>query len=374
MPDGPAGEVGVSLHDLPALADAFEGLSQGVGVFGAQQRSAALLGEVDQLLRRWVVRCQDVDAIGQREAFPDEVAESLGNADGSRRIQHFHPLDRVADERRVDVLVAHAPEDDAGVMPVGQDGFLGPGEQSVLVVRVSEDAVGRVDRDFADDVEAFAIAQVQEAGVSRIVGGPHGVDVRGLHQLDVPAPMLVGQGPPDVGADFVHVDAAQLDGRAVQLEHASLDLDLAQADRARQRVKGLPLAPQIRLERIEGGRLGGPQPRSFDRDAAREYLGGYGHRRFGRVDRLTVGIGQCAGDRQILRGRLIGGGEDRSLDRKVGLVCDGGVRPEIGQVRLRQRDKRDVAKDAGQRPVVEAVELMTGVALVDADRQQVVSV
>ncbi len=85
-------------------------------------------------------------------------------------------------------------------------------------------------RYLVQDVKAELVAQFHEPRGMVVVRRANGVDVVGLHEDAVGLPALFGHGMA-VGRELlVPADAGELDGHAVDLEHALLQLDLAEAD------------------------------------------------------------------------------------------------------------------------------------------------
>ena len=80
---------------------------------------------------------------------------------------------------------------------------------------------------FVDDVEAVQVAELVEDGGIRIVAGADRIDVVLLHQLHVRLHLLDADGIAGHRIGIVTVDAAELDGLAVEIHHAVADGDLA---------------------------------------------------------------------------------------------------------------------------------------------------
>ncbi len=97
-------------------------------------------------------------------------------------------------------FVAGGVEDDAGVVAVALDGVGGVAEGPVFEVEVVVVGVlgyGPGVEHFVHDEEAHAVAEVEELGRGRVVGGADGVDAEGAEGGEAALPD--GQG--DGGAD-----------------------------------------------------------------------------------------------------------------------------------------------------------------------------
>ncbi len=135
-------------------------------------------------------------------------------------------------------LVPERPDDHARVVLVAFDHAPGTVEQRLtphglggwVALPAGVDEAVRLDVAFVDHPQPVLVAQTQELGVRRVVGGADGVDVVPLHQLDVADHGGAVEGAAAVGVVLVPVDAAEQHGGAVDEEPSAVDLDGAKAD------------------------------------------------------------------------------------------------------------------------------------------------
>jgi hypothetical protein len=121
-----------------------------------------------------------------------------------------------------------------------------------------EEAV-RLEVALVDHVQPELVAEVEEARVRRVVARAHGVDVVGLHQLDVAPHHVLGHRAPRVGIELVAVDAVQLDAVPVDQQQPVLDHNPAEAD-----LQQHPLAPARHDRLVQPRDLGAPRVDALD--------------------------------------------------------------------------------------------------------------
>jgi hypothetical protein len=121
---------------------------------------------------------------------------------------------------------------------------------------------------FVEHVEAHLIAHLEQTRMRRIVRSADEVDVAVADEFEIAPCILVG-GHATLGPDFVMIDAAQFDRRAVQLEDAILDRDLPQSDSIGVTLHGLATRLQIEFETVKRRRLRRPKLRLWHDDARR---------------------------------------------------------------------------------------------------------
>ena len=109
------------------------------------------------------------------------------------------------------LLVAVAPEDDAGVVAVAAYHTL---QQSQVLVVDTRQAV------LVDDEYALTVADVEQGRRHGVVGGTIGVAAQLFQPFDAPGLQGIGDGRPHTGMVLVHVDTLQFQRLAVQHEAA----------------------------------------------------------------------------------------------------------------------------------------------------------
>ncbi len=217
--------------------------------------------------------------------------------------------------------------------------------------------------------------------------GADEVDIGGLHRRQILQPVLFGGGAADVGILVVAVDAAQLHRHAVDAEDAARRRDLTETDLQVARVHHLTAFEQVDLQVVEVGRFGGPVGRARHVEVDGGLAVGLVMRRdvdIGRLDHVARLVSQ--GQPQLVRiaradivaGHLAPVGvADHDADLQVGVMefrveCRLGV-DAVEPALLRHGFQRDVAIDAGQRPVVIGVEFVVVLGLAHAHRQDIVA-
>ena len=207
-----------------------------------------------------------VPAAGVDGAF---VVQKAGGVIG------LNPAGGLDEAHAVARLVAHRPDEHAGAVLVADDaaldavehhlfehGVVGKQRELILAIRaVGRDDAVHLDIGLVDDVEAQLVAQLVEAGRVGVMAGADGVDVVLLHQRQVAQHLVEGDRKAVDGRGIVAVRAAELDGRAVELDHPVFDVHGAQADAGGD----LLLIGQQR-QLVEVGGLGVPKVRVGDVD------------------------------------------------------------------------------------------------------------
>ena len=214
-----------------------------------------LAATVLHVVLRDVVVAHHVDAldefraagIGQRRGprgvhQPDVGPHGLGNAAALLGVLHA-PL-----------LVAAAPEDDAGVVAVAA--YHAVEQPQVLVVDAREAVL-------VDHQHPQSVADVQLCGRHGVVAGPVGVAPHLLQLPDAPLHQRLGQGHAHAGMVLVHVEALQLQRPSVEQEPAvGIETDVAHADRGLVDVGHAAVHPDRRLHLIYIWVVGAPEPRA----------------------------------------------------------------------------------------------------------------
>lgn len=248
-------------------------------------------------------------------------------------------------------LVAEGPQNDGRMVLVALDHAGRPVEQcggpALVVDRVVApalfaEAVG-LQVALVDDPQPVLVAEGEEGGVRRIVGGADGVDVVGLQQLDVAAHGFEVERAAVLRVPLVPVDALEEDRRAVDLDEAVRQLHGTEADAQRH-----PLTGRRELAVVQARRLGRPR------------LDGDGHRLPGGRVNTQLRHGDPPLHVTVDAERAEAGG-----------VVVRGVREEVPGAADGAVQERHVAEDAGQPPLVLVLQVGARGPLVHADREHV---
>ena len=274
VPHEAALEAGEPLHGLPVFGEVAAGVRHLVGVLHLNQRPG--IGGIGKcLLNLAVPPVHRADDVGDRfvavAAFILHQPRRVGPADppGHRRVV-----------RPQAGLVAQRPEQDAGVVAVGQHHAGRPVQERVGPLRVHREtplyAVG-LQVGLADQQDTQLVAEVVPARVIGVVAGAHGVEVEALHQNDFPPHVPDGHSAAGFHREFMPVHPAHDEPVAVQAHHAVHDLDPAEPDGAALVVHLPPIGVEQRKRRpVEGRAVGIPRGdlRQLDEEVRRAGLGG----------------------------------------------------------------------------------------------------
>ena len=251
----------------------------------------------------------------------------------------------VPDDRALDAV-------DDGFLPGGVGGDAGVADGEILLRPVVElaDAVG-LHIGLGDHIKAVLVAELGEEGGVGVMAGADGVDVVLLHEAQVGEHLLGGDGIAVHRVGIVAVDAAELDVLAIQIKDAVLSLDLPKAD-----LLADGLAGGGEGEGVEGGVLGVPEVRLFDRDGERAV-------RLAGGDFAAAGSGQGVAHRHLLPGKIKG-----NLDPGGGVISrQRGADGEITDVVLRPLEEVDVPEDAAHPQLVLVLEVAAVAPFQDED-------
>ena len=228
---------------------------------------------------------------------------------------------------------------------------------------------------FVEDIETGLVAQFQEAGRVVVVAGANGVDVGGLHELDVGLPDLFGKGVAQSQEFIVAARAGEFDGHAVDQHHAALQLDRAETDAVLHALHGLFPIRQVVEHVIQVRLLGRPELGRGDQRGDE-----HGSEAVGADDSGTVQGGE----------RNLGAGEGIQFARKVEVRtgrpgdADSGPQGGVFVLSVQVRDHRHIihvqgrkgeevvlAVDAAQTPEIALVQADRGGLLVHADGHEI---
>ena len=218
-------------------------------------------GAVEALIQSFQLPCRGIvrseDRSRRREALGilplEEATEErahLRETVGARSIELAHVFAHLDTRLRQRILVAHAPHDYRGMILVTGDGGQRAGLQDILIGTVGQMLVAIAEGDLVDEVEAQRVGQLIEAGLTGIMRQAEEVDRCLLHHLHVLQRQLVADHLHRPRISTMNIHATQLDGASVQLQHITVDADLADANLLRDRLQRLPLLSDVDLQRI----------------------------------------------------------------------------------------------------------------------------
>ena len=128
---------------------------------------------------------------------------------------------------------------------VALHGGQGAALQYVLIAAAGEVLVAEAKGHFVHEVEAQRVGQLVEARLTGVVAQAHVVNRCLLHQPHVLQREVVADDLHRLWVGAVGIDAAQLDGPSVQLQHVAVDGYLAYANLLGDGLQQLVLLPYI---------------------------------------------------------------------------------------------------------------------------------
>ena len=161
------------------------------------------------------------------------------------------------------VLVADAPNHERGVVPIASDAALEAGEGRADPFGVVDVVRAPVDGQLLQEVDAHLVAEAGELVVAEEVGA-YGVDVGLLHEVEASPQPRFGRVHPVLGVIGEVVDAAELDGVAVELRPVGREVEPAKAGAVAEGLPGLPGGGELELDGVEVGEFVVPQRRPRD--------------------------------------------------------------------------------------------------------------
>jgi hypothetical protein len=212
-----------------------------------------------------------------------------------------------------------------------------------------------------DDVEAVAVAEVEEVGVVRVMGAADGVDVVPFHGEDIELHVGGGEGFSASVVVVVAVDAVDQDGLSVEEELAVMDFDAFEADGegggfedASVLAEGDAEVAEVRLLRGPGGDAGEVEVEfdgatdaggGFFRSGGASGAGGFFEEAAAAMFEGDLNLGALGG-----RAAAQGDGEVEGAGAVV--LVEAGIDLDIGEVDWGQGLKMHAAVEAGKPPVV----------------------
>ena len=154
-------------------------------------------------------------------------------------------------------LIAHAPDQDAGMVVVGRDHLDHPGDMRVFPLyrmrqgRFPVTVMMALDVGLIHQVNPVLVAEIVPIRSVRIMGIPDMVDICPFHELDVLFHHLAGNGVTHRGLCLMTVHSTELHGFSIEIEilpgkaelifrcGSVLDADLTEPDYCREYVKRL---------------------------------------------------------------------------------------------------------------------------------------
>ena len=228
---------------------------------------------------------------------------------------------------------------------------------------------------FADQIESQLVAQVVKRRSVRIMAGADGIHVMLLEQQQIPFHDVHCERAPEVGVEFMAVDAAEHDRHSVHQQIAFLDLHGAESEFQRFIFDRSGLVFQVQHQCVEGRCFSGPGGNlfhlggKFDLDVFPRFdLGDRGSQRLFE-DRIADWIEKFRVHTQRFRGRRIGVDDFRFHFQLAVLI--GGIEPGSGKdvvdVLLRDCADGNIAEDPAQPPHVLVFQIRAVAPLQDLD-------
>ena len=378
VPDEPPLQLIVRLDHVPVILQVADAVPHGVSVLAEDQRPLAGLGYVVQEMRNASVH-RGIDVHVRSLDSPLVL-------DGARRVRLVNPRRRRLEVDAVPALVTERPDDHRRVIAVPLD----HPDRAIEVrglprrvvsqrdVRVVSHAV-RLDVGLVHDVQAVLVGVVVPARVARVVGGPDGVHVVLLHELDVAEHHSFRHHAAGVRIVLVPIHSSQSHGNAVDLEQSVPDLDCPEAHPRGddlQRVaavvfEGEEQGVQVRrlgrpLERSGNGALQGDEVRPGRLQSEGRHQRNIEHRASVRAEQF--------GAQPVGRHRA---GQDTpqihvNCQVAVRVICvEPGAGPEVAHMHARRGHEKHVTLDSADLPVILPFEIRAIREAVDLDGHRV---
>ncbi|MNM64674.1 hypothetical protein D3C81_760820 [compost metagenome] len=260
LPDVVALNVGMAVEHLLVFAKTTRAVAHGVGVFADNARLLHReLAEAVHLGDARIHGAHHIHHLGIAILF---VVHQPGRVDRLAALVHGSDVAAVAG------LVAERPDDDGGVVLLGVHVAL----DAIHKHRLPEGIVGDA-AEIADvgktvglhvglrhHEQTVLVAQLVEARIVRVVGGPYRVEVVLLHQHDIAFNTVHADRAALEVVVVVTVHPVQLEVVTVDMEETILDLDFAHPDPLRDHLQQLALTVvEGELQLIEVRVFGAPQ-------------------------------------------------------------------------------------------------------------------
>ena len=231
LPDEPALEPGGLAHGPAVVGERARRVAHGVRVLAEDHRPPGVVALGGPGHGVGNGRVHGAHHVGDRGLGVQVVHERALVVEGTGRVGAAHPRGGGVVGRAVAGLVAEGPHHDAGVRGVALDHAAHP-----LLDHAVEPGVEAqrrlpgmgLDVGLVDQVEPQLVAELGQVLVVRVVRGPDGVEVVGLHEQQVEPGLLAGDGPAQTGVVLVQVHAVDLDRPAVDQQRLVAHLDRAE--------------------------------------------------------------------------------------------------------------------------------------------------
>ena len=261
LPDEAALQPGCRFDGVPVLGERPVAVAHRVRVLAHDQRVALQTRSrvTDDRRDRRVHRAGDV---GDRLVARPVVADGALVVERPAGVVAAQPGGCRLVVEPVAGLVAERPEDDRGVVLVAlghpRDAIDPLREIAMVVAQRALEGV-RLDVGLVHHVHAELVGQLEEGRIIRVVRGADRVEPELLEQDDVGAHVLAADDASGVLVEVVAVHPADVDPFAVDEQVEAADLDLAEADRDRDRLGDRAVGrAQGHLKRVEVRLLGRP--------------------------------------------------------------------------------------------------------------------
>ena len=240
---------------------------QGVGAGLADDHRLAWIGVGDQAFKPRKIRLVPSEILVEpdhvefgREPIGDAeipAVDEAGRRHEARRVRRAggacEPGHEGKSRLRVGVLVADAPDDHAGTVPIPRDQF----HKLVMGIRIRR-PVGEIDRpidrDLGPEEDSLLVGDARDEGMMRVVGEAQEIRAEFPDMGEAPPDICGRCHPPGLEIVLVHAGAAQEQRRTVQKDTRAVDGDAAETD---------PLAQRVRaggdLHIVESRRFGRPE-------------------------------------------------------------------------------------------------------------------
>ena len=261
VPDEAALAARLAAGDVPVLLEIAHGIAHRVRVLALDERFRALLQVSEDIVRGGVHRAVDV-RVAMAFAVPGQGALVLH---GTGRVIGLDPVVAGLEVGAVARLVAHAPDNDGGMVEVALHHPAVAGEVRLGEERILPEGRGTVahavglDIAFVHHIQAILVAQGDPARVVGIVAGADGVDVQFLHDADVPDHLGLGDDIAAGGAQLVPVGALDEDGLAVHQQLVAHDLHGPETELEGRVLRQSLIRGRLHAEGIEVRGLGAPE-------------------------------------------------------------------------------------------------------------------
>ena len=266
----------MAVYFLPITVEITNGIAHGVGIFGGKDRTivrdaiedaaSEMVGTLSQteetcpasnlgtflicifvhtwievsILCAWIETGNHIDGgrigsifrLGSGLLARQYVSLRSLTMHGACRVEVVEPCRNGSEVRAIATFVAHAPDDDGGMVLVAfghtdstiEEGSmpLGSGSQ-----RATETMC--LDASFVHDVESQTVAKLIPAGAIGIMAGAHCIDTCSLHEDDIFDHSFLGHHTAQFGIMLMTIHAAQTNGTPIDKETSMTNLNASES-------------------------------------------------------------------------------------------------------------------------------------------------